>query len=133
MGGQFSGSICELFCEKLPIDVSFFLFDPKRLKWVTWTAHFQDFGNFDVQLKAKKTFWRPQFSLPKVVVSLSPFLAWSWAAVFAKISQFFLWAIFSVSLFASSNHQLWLFWQNSLQNLSWLEILCKPTSDYGTW
>ena len=34
-GGQFSGSICELFCEKLPIDVSFFLFDPKRLKLVT--------------------------------------------------------------------------------------------------
>ena len=59
----------------------FFFLTQKRLKWVTWTVHFQDFRNFLCSLKAKKTFWWPQNPYQK--------LTWAWGgfcflAVFAK-------------------------------------------------
>ena len=88
MGGQFSGSICELFfCEKSPFGCDLFSFGPKRTKMGHLNCAVSGFWEFDVQLKAKKLGW-PQIPAQSCGFLCPPFF--DWGAVFAKMSQFFL-------------------------------------------
>ena len=69
------------------MDLTFFLFGPKKglnghLNWPV----FRVFGNFCVQIKAKKKTWVSSDHSPELSLVVPPF---GWGAVFGKCLNFF--------------------------------------------
>ena len=119
--------ICELFCEKLPIDLTFFsVWTQKRTKLVTWTGQFSGFWEFCVQMKAKK-LGCPQITAQSCVFSLSPLFLTGGLFLVKCLNffyeQFILWVCLLVQIISFDSFDKilcktcldWKFFANQLQ------------------